>query len=138
MQIDNKKTIKDIQNEAQKTTNDLKRQLEELNKKHSDLQTEHNFACAALTLKEKAKVGQESIASANKITQSTLELGEQRKNNEDLRKQMQELFANFTAYRSGHLKSSIEIDSNSYTCDRHKSIIDRNRLVTGYERYEYE
>jgi hypothetical protein len=46
VQIDNKKVIKDIQNEAQKTTKDLKKQLEELTKKHSDLQTEHSFACA--------------------------------------------------------------------------------------------
>ncbi len=110
--IDNRKTIKDIQAEAQKTTtsNDLKKQLEELTKKHSDLQTEHSFACAQLTLKEETKVGQESNASANKITQLTLELGEQRQNNEDLRKQLQELFANFTAYRAGHLKNSLELD----------------------------
>ncbi len=86
MQIDNRKTIKDIQNEAQKTTNDLKKQLEELNKKLSDLQTEHSFACAASTLKEETKIGQEPAASANKITELTLELGEQRKSNEDLRK----------------------------------------------------
>jgi hypothetical protein len=70
VQIDNKKTIKDIQNEAQKVTNDLKKQLEELTKKHSDLQTEHSFACAQLTLKEETKVGQESNASANKITRN--------------------------------------------------------------------
>ncbi len=110
MQIDNKKTIKDIQNESQKATDDLKKQLEELTKKHNDLQTEHSFASAALALKEENKIGQESAASANKITELTLELGEQRKSNEDLRKQMQELFANFTAYRVGHLKSSIESD----------------------------
>jgi hypothetical protein len=107
VQIDNRKTIKDIQNESQKATNDLKKQLEELTKKHNDLQTEHSFASAALALKEENKIGQESAASANKITELTLELGEQRKSNEDLRKQMQELFANFTAYRAGHLKSSI-------------------------------
>ncbi len=34
----------------------------------------------------------------------------QRKSNEDLRKQMHELFANFTAYRAGHIKSSIKSD----------------------------
>ncbi len=63
-----------------------------------------------LNMKEEIKVGQESNASANRITQLTLELGEQRQNNEDLRKQLQELCANFTAYRAGHLKSSIESD----------------------------
>ncbi len=88
----------------------MKRQLEELTKKHSDLQTEHDFTCAALTLKEETKVGQESAASANKITELTLELGEQRKSNEELRKQMHKLFANFTAYRAGHIKSSIVSD----------------------------
>jgi hypothetical protein len=61
-------------------------------------------------MKEQAKVGQESAASANKITELTLELGEQRKHNEELRKQMQELFASFTKYRAGHLKTSIEFD----------------------------
>ncbi len=110
MQIDNKKTIKDIQNEAQKSTNDLKKQLEELTRKHSELQTEHSFACAQLTLKEETKIGQEFNVSANKITQLTLELSEQRQCNKDLRKQLQELFTNFTAYRAGHLKSSIESD----------------------------
>ncbi len=39
-----------------------------------------------------------------------MELGEQRRSNEELRKQLQELFSNFTAYRAGHLKSSIESD----------------------------
>ncbi len=66
VQMDNRKTIKDIQNEAQRSANELRRQLDELTKKHSDLQTEYNFARAALALKEKAKVGQESAASANK------------------------------------------------------------------------
>ncbi len=61
-------------------------------------------------MKEEIKVGQESNASVNKITQLTLELGEQRKNNEDLRKQLQELCVNFTAYRARYLKSSIESD----------------------------
>jgi hypothetical protein len=36
VQIDNKKTIKDIQSEAQKTTQDLKRQIQELTKKHNE------------------------------------------------------------------------------------------------------
>jgi hypothetical protein len=57
VQIDNKKAIKDIQTEAQKTTYDLKKQLHELTKKHSDLQTEYSFACAQLTLKEATKEG---------------------------------------------------------------------------------
>ncbi len=110
VQIDNKKTIKDIRNESQKVNKDLKRQLDELTKKYSDLQTEHSFTCAALSMKEEIKGGQESDASVNKITQLTLELGEQRRSNEELRKQLQELFSNFTAYRAGHLKSSIESD----------------------------
>ena len=74
------------------------------------MQTEHSFACAALTLKEETKIGQEPIASANKITELTLELGVQRKNNEELRKQMHDLFANFTAYRAGHLQNALESD----------------------------
>jgi hypothetical protein len=41
VQIDNKKTIRDIQNEAQRNANKLRKQLEELTKRHSDLQTEH-------------------------------------------------------------------------------------------------
>jgi hypothetical protein len=102
VQIDNKKNIKDIRNESQKVNKDLKRQLAELNKKYSDLQTEHSFTCAALNMKKDIKGVQESDASINKITQLTLELGEQRKSNEDLRKQLQELFTNFTAYRAGH------------------------------------
>jgi hypothetical protein len=110
VQIDNKKTIKDIQNEAQRSANELRKQLEELTKKHSDLQTEYNFARAALTLKEQSKIGQDSATSANKITELTLELGEQRKSNEELRKQMHELFVNFTEYRAGRLKDSIEQD----------------------------
>jgi hypothetical protein len=110
VRIDNNKTIKDIQNEAQRSANELRKQLEDLTKKHNDLQTEYNFARAALTLKEQTRVGQESAASVSKITELTLELGEQRKYNEELRKQMQELYANFTEYRAGHLKDSIEID----------------------------
>ena len=110
VQIDNKKSIKDIQMEAQKTTLDLNKQLQELTKKHSDLQTEHSFVCAQLALKEEIKVEQESSASDNRITQLTLELGTQRQSNENLRKQFQELFSSFAAYRAGHLKNSIELN----------------------------
>ena len=110
VQIDNKKSIKDIQMEAQKTTLDLNKQLQELTKKHSDLQTEHSFVCAQLALKEESKVEQESSASDNRITQLTLELGTQRQSNENLRKQFQELFSSFAAYRAGHLKNSIELN----------------------------
>ena len=110
VQIDNKKSIKDIQTEAQKTTLDLKRQLQELNKKHSDLQTEHSFVCAQLALKEETKVEQESSASDSRITQLTLELGAQRQSNESLKKQFQELFTSFATYRAGHLKNSIELN----------------------------
>jgi hypothetical protein len=91
-----------------RSANELRKQLDDLTKKHSDLQIECSFARAALTLKEQSKIGQESTASANKITELILELGEQRKNNEELRKQMQDLFASFTEYRAGHLKDSIE------------------------------
>ncbi len=73
VQIDNKKSIKEIQNESQRIANDLKKQLDELTKKYSDLQTEHSFACAALAMKEEIKVGQETNASAHKVTQLTLE-----------------------------------------------------------------
>ena len=110
VQIDNKQSIKEIQNESQRVANDLKKQLDELTKKYSNLQTEYSFACAALAMKEEIQVGQDTNASTHKVTQLTLELGEQRKNNEDLRKQLQELCANFTAYRAGQLKNSIEID----------------------------
>jgi hypothetical protein len=44
----------------------MKKQLEELNKKHSDLQTEYSFARAALPLKDQASNGRELAASANK------------------------------------------------------------------------
>ncbi len=104
VQIDNKKTIKDIQNESQKVNNDLKRQLDELNKKYSDLQTEYSFACATLNMKEENKVGLEADANVSKITQLTLELGEQRRNNVDLRKQLQDLCVNFAAYKAGNLR----------------------------------
>ena len=70
-------------------------------------------------------------ASANKITQLTLELGEQRQNNEDLRKQLQELFANFTAYRAGHLKSLIEGDiKEKRDCDSVKNNVGSDRIST--------
>ena len=110
MQSDNKKSIKDIPTEAQKTTLDLKRQLQELTKKLSDLQTEHSFVCAQLALKEETKVEQESSASDSRITQLTLELGAQRQSNENLKKQFQELFSSFATYRAGHLKNSIELN----------------------------
>ena len=55
-------------------------------------------------------MGHDSVASDNKITQLTLELGEQRQNNVDLRKQLQDLCANFAAYKAGNLKILIEKD----------------------------
>ena len=87
VQIDNKKNIKEIRNESQKVNKDLRNQLAELNKKYNDLQTEHKFTCAALSMKEGIKEVQESDASVSKITQLTLELGEQRKSNAELRNQ---------------------------------------------------
>ena len=122
VQIDNKKNLKEIRNEAQKVNKDLRNQLAELNKKYNDLQTEHKFTCAALSMKEGIKEVQESDANVSKITQLTLELGEQRKSNEELRKQLQELLTNFTSYRAGHIKSSIENDIK----DKRDSISTRN------------
>jgi hypothetical protein len=45
VQIDNKKSIKHIQNESQKVNKDLKNQLVELNKKYKDLQTNRAHFC---------------------------------------------------------------------------------------------
>ncbi len=87
VQVDNKKNIKDIRNESQKVNKDLRNQLAELNKKYNNLQTEHSFTCAALSMKEDKGV-QGSDASVSKITQLTLELREQCKSNEELRKQL--------------------------------------------------
>jgi hypothetical protein len=131
VQVDNKKSIKEIQNESQRIANDLKKQLDELTKKYSDLQTEHSFACAALAMKEEIKVGQETNSSTHKVTQLTLELGDQRKCNEDLRRQLQELFANLTAYRAGHLKNSIEIDiKEKRDCDSIRNNVGSERIST--------
>jgi hypothetical protein len=76
VQSENKNNVKEIKNEAQKNATDLKRQLEVLNKKYYELQTEHNFARAALTLKEQVNAGQELATNSAKITELTLELGD--------------------------------------------------------------
>ncbi len=88
----------------------MRRQLETLNKKYNELQTEHNFAQAALTLKEQAYSGQGDTANSAKITELTLGLGEQRKANETLRIKMNELLSKFNEYRAGQIKSGIEHD----------------------------
>ena len=106
VQEDNRKNLAEIRNESQKVNKELTRQLDELNKKYSDLQTEHSFACAALKMKEDSKGVQESDESGGKITQLTLELGEQRKSNQELRSQLNELVSNFASYRAG--KNPIE------------------------------
>ncbi len=111
-QIDNTNIDKDVKNEAQRSANEKKKQLEELNKKYSDLQTEYSFARAVLALKDQASNGKELAASANKITALTLELGEQRKQNEELRQNLEDLFANLTSYQAGHIRNSIESDVN--------------------------
>ncbi len=88
VQTDNKNNVKEIKGEAQRSVADLKKQLEILNKKHNELQTEHNFAQTALSLKEQAHAGQGDTVNSAKITELTLELGEQRKANETLRIKM--------------------------------------------------
>jgi hypothetical protein len=57
-------------------------------------------------MKEDSKGVQESDESVGKITQLTLELGEQRKSNQELRCQLHDLFLNFASYRAG--KNPIE------------------------------
>jgi hypothetical protein len=42
--MDNKKVVRGIQKEAQRSANEMKKQLEEMNKKYIELQTEYNFA----------------------------------------------------------------------------------------------
>ncbi len=79
----------------------MRKQLETLNKKYNELQTEHNFAQTALSLKEQAYTGQGDTANSAKITELTLELGEQRKANETLRIKMNELLSKFNEYRVG-------------------------------------
>ena len=110
VQSDNKNNVKEIKSEAQKNVTDLRKQLEVMNKKHNELQTELNFARAALTMKEQVNAGQELSTNSAKIAELTLELGEQRKVNEDLKFKMNELLSDFTQYRAGHLKNSIERD----------------------------
>lgn len=61
-------------------------------------------------MKEQVNAGQELSTNSAKIAELTLELGEQRKVNEDLKFKMNELLSDFTQYRAGHLKNSIERD----------------------------
>ena len=110
VQSENKNNIKEIKNEAQKSATDLKKQLDAMNKKYIELQTEHNFARAEQALKEQINAGHETTANSSKITELTLELGEQRKINEDLKLRLNTLLVDFTQYRAGHLKSSLVRD----------------------------
>jgi hypothetical protein len=102
LQKDNKKVIRDIKNEASQETNELRKQLETLNKKHVDLQTEFNFTSATLALKTKMEAPKDSNSDTSKITELTRELGEQRKRNEELEKQLHELLDSFPNYKAGH------------------------------------
>ncbi len=110
VQSDNQNNVKEIKSEAQRSATDLRRQLEVLNKKYNELQTEHNFAQAALTLKEQANAGQGDAANSAKITELTLELRKQRMDNETLRFKMNELLSKFNEYCAGQVKSDIEHD----------------------------
>ncbi len=107
---DNKKTLRDIKREAAQEAKELRKQLESLNKKYADLQTELDFTSAALNLKNKMEIPKDVNLDTQKITELTRELGEQRKSNEELEKQLRELLESFTNYKSGHLREELEIN----------------------------
>ncbi len=88
----------------------MKKQLEALNKKHMDLQTEFSFTSAALTLKSKMEIPKDSNADTSKITELTRQLGDQRKHNEELEKQLHELLESFSNYKAGHLRDQLDMD----------------------------
>ncbi len=85
LQKDNKSMIREIKSEVSHETKELKKQLEALNKKHAELQTEFNFTNATLALKIKVETSKDSNSDTLKITELTRELGEQRKHNEELK-----------------------------------------------------
>jgi hypothetical protein len=108
LQNDNKKVLRDIRNEAAQEAKELRKQLDLLNKRHVDLQTELDFTSAALALKNKMETPKDVNLDTQKITELTRELGEQRKSNEELEKQLHELLESFTNYKSGHLREELE------------------------------
>jgi hypothetical protein len=79
---DNQGVVRDIMDESLRNTKELKRQLDELNKKYTQLQTEHAFTTAELSMKNQLKEDRVAEEDTGKITALTLELGEQRKMNE--------------------------------------------------------
>jgi uncharacterized coiled-coil protein SlyX len=109
LQKDIKRVIRDIRSEASQETKELKKQLEALNKKHTDLQTEFTFTSAALTLlKNKMENPKDSNSDTSKITELTRELGDQRKHNEELEKQLHELLESFSNYKAGFLWDQLD------------------------------
>ncbi len=79
-----------------------------LNKKHLDLQTELDFTNATLALTTKIETPKGANLGTQKITELTRELGEQRKSNEVLERQLHELLESFSNYKSGHLRGELE------------------------------
>ncbi len=79
-----------------------------LNKRHGDLQTELDFTNATLALKNKMETPKDLNIDTQKITELTRELGEQRKSNKELEKQLHELLESLTNYKSGHLREELE------------------------------
>jgi hypothetical protein len=94
LQKDNKRVIR--KSEVSHETKELKKQLEALNKKHTELQTEFNFTSASLALKTKMEASKDSNSDTLKITELTRELGEQRKHNEELEEQLRALLESFS------------------------------------------
>jgi hypothetical protein len=108
LQQDNKRVLRDIRNEAAQEVKKLRKQLDLLNKKHLDLQNELNFTNAALALKTKMETPKDANLDTQKIAELTRELGEQRKSNEVLEKQLHELLESFSNYKTGHLREELE------------------------------
>jgi hypothetical protein len=106
---DNQGVVRDIMDESLRNTKELKRQLDELNKKYTQLQTEHAFTTAELSMKKQLNEDKVAEEDTGKITALTLELGEQRKMNPALKSQIQTLLASFSKYRAGHLKEQVEL-----------------------------
>jgi hypothetical protein len=105
----NQGVVRDIMDESLWNTKELKRQLDELNKKYTQLQTEHAFTTTELSMKKQLKEDKLAEEDTGKITTLTLELGEQRKMNAALKSQIQTLLASFSEYRAGHLKEQVEL-----------------------------
>ncbi len=80
LQQDYTRALRDIKKEAAQEAKEFRKQLEALNKKHVDL------------------------------TELTRELGDQRKHNEVLEKQLHELLESFFNYKAGHLRGQLDTD----------------------------